>query len=304
MTAVTRYAATDQDAPILLPNVGSLGFLLATVLNSGYTGKSAAGWAIPYNDNYERIVFQNGAGSRQRYWQILDNLISTPNMASLYGFETMSAVDTGSGQFPTSLQIVSPHYSSIMKVDVTTQVARNWLIFANEKICYLLINPQATTDFSGACLYVFGDFIGLNSDDLYNSLLIGRIRQDASVTYNGLAGQSCVISSTLDGHHLIRSYTQLGSSIRFGKHGDNYKDGVQFPNPSDGSLIMSRIWITESSGVVRGYLPGLWRLCSSYTNFTHGDTFAGRGALTGKTFEIIKVYQGALVVETSNTWYS
>ena len=35
--------------------------LLATVLNTGYTGRSAAGWAVPYNDSYERIVFQNGS---------------------------------------------------------------------------------------------------------------------------------------------------------------------------------------------------------------------------------------------------
>lgn len=302
MTAVTRYSATDPESPLLLPSVGSLGQLLATVLNAGYTGKPAAGWSIPFNDNYQRIVFRNGDGSRQRYWQVLDNNATTPNIASIYGFESMAAVDVGSGKFPTDAQIVSPQYSSIQKNDSTAATARYWLAYANHKLCILVINPQATVDFSGASMTVFGDFASLSAADEYNSLLISRHRSDSQVIYNGSAAASCTIANTLDGHHLIRSYTQLGGSIRCGKHGDNYKDGVQFPNPVDGSMIISRWWLTEPPGVVRGYIPGLWRLCSSYTQFTHGDTFAGTGALAGRTFEIVRIYQGVLVVETSDTW--
>ena len=304
MTAVTRYSAVDTYAPLLLPILGSLGQVLATVLNSGYTGRSAAGWAIPYNDNYERIVFQNGTGSRQRYFQILDNNISLPNMASLYGYEAMTAIDTGTGKFPSDAQIITPNYSSIVKNDSVTVAARNWLIFADHKICFLLINQQATTDFANACLYIFGDFVTLNTADLYNSLIIGRAYSSSAVSNNGASAQTCVIGSTLEAHYVARSYTQLGGSLKVGKHGDDYKNGVQFPNPVDGSLLMSRVWITEPTGVVRGYIPGLWRPCSSYTYFTHGDTFNGTGVLTGKTFEIIRVYQGALIIETSNTWYS
>lgn len=304
MTAVTRYSAIDSEAPLLLPTVGSLGTLLATVLNAGYTGKSAAGWAIPFNDNYEKIVFQNGTGSRQRYWQVTDNFIQNPNMASIYGYETMTDLDTGTGKFPTDQQIVTPQYSSIHKNDSQTQAARYWIIYANHKLCFLLINPQNSIDFSGAGLYVFGDFVSLNVDDPYNSLLIGRHRQENSVSYNGLASQSCTITNTLDGHHLIRSYTQLGGSIRFGKHADNYKDGVLFPNPVDGSMIISRFWVTEASGVIRGYIPGLWHLNSSYSQFTQGDQFTGTGPLAGREFEIVRVYQGAVAIETSNTWYS
>lgn len=304
MTAVTRYSGIDTDAPLLLPTVGSLGTLLATVLNSGYTGRPAAGWAIPYNDNYERIVFQNGAGSRQRYFQILDNNATEPNLASLYGFESMSAVNVGTGKFPLDTQIVSPAYSSVVKNNSTTVSARNWTIFANDKICFLAINSLADTTWVGGCLYIFGDFVSLNSNDLYNSLIIGRATSSALTNSNDAAAKTCVISQTLDAHHAIRSYTQIGGSIRIGKHGDDYKNGVAFPNSVDGSLIMSRVWITEASGVVRGYIPGLWRPCSSYTFFTHGDTFAGSGALAGKTFEIVKVYQGALIIETSDTWYN
>ena len=44
-------------------------------------------------------------------------------MASLYGYESMSAVDVGSGKFPTDTQIAAPNYSSIVKNNSTTQAA-------------------------------------------------------------------------------------------------------------------------------------------------------------------------------------
>lgn len=298
-----KYSAVDVDAPLLLPNTGSLNQVLVTCLNTGYTGKSAAGWALPYYSNYDKVVFRNGSGSRQRYFQVLDNFVANPNMAALYGFETMSDVDTGTGKFPTDVQIVTPNYSSIVKSTITDQAARNWLIYADSKICYLLICPTASSTFSTACLYVFGDFIGFNASDLYNSLIIGRITNSSDSSNNGLAASCCTIGSTLNGHHAIRSYTQLGGSVRLGKHGDNYSDGVQFPNPVDGGLIMSPVWITETN-ILRGKLPGLWHICHNESLFTHGDTFSGSGDLAGRTFEIIRIYGAVLAMETSDTWYS
>lgn len=301
--AVVHYSAVDADAPLLVPSVASLNGLLATCLNIGYTGKSAAGWAIPYDDSYEKTVFRSGSGSRQRYFRVYDNDVIYPNMASIYGFETMSDVDTGTGKFPTDSQIVTPAYSSIVKSTITDIAARNWDIVADSKLCILYINPEASINGANGCLYIFGDFVSLSASDEYNTLLIGRITNSSAVSGNGLSAATCTIANTVDGHHAARSYTQLGTSIRLGKHGDNYNAGIQFPNPVDGGLIMSRYWLTEAN-VLRGYIPGLWYLAPAASNFTHGDTFNGTGDLTGKTFMIVKVYGAALAVETSNTWYT
>lgn len=299
---VRRYSAIDVDAPLLLPEIGSLNDLLKMCLNVGYVGRSAAGWAIPYYDGNEKVVYQGGAGSRQRCFRVYDNNASAPNLASIYGFETMSDVDTGTGKFPSDTQIVAPLYSSILKNTSVTVAARNWLIFADSRICFLIINPEANTTFVNADMIVFGDFVSFNNSDEYNTFLIGRITNSSATTSNGNVRLTNTIANTVNGHHAARSYTQIGGSIRLGKHGDDYNEGVQFPNPVDGGLIMSRYWITEPN-VLRGYVPGLWYLASAYTNFTHGDTFTGTGPLAGKTFEIVRVYNAALAIETSDTWY-
>jgi hypothetical protein len=299
---VRRYSAIDVDSPLLLPETGSLNNVLKTCLNEGYVGRPAAGWAIPYSDGYEKVVYQGGAGSRSRCFRVYDDNTSAPNLASIYGFETMTDVDNGTGKFPSDSQVVAPAYSSILKNTSETVAARNWLIFADSRLCFLIINPEANTTFVNADMIVFGDFVSFNNSDEYNTLLIGRINQTTTLSYNGNVRLTNTIGNTVNGHHAPRSYTQIGNSIRLGKHGDDSNAGVQFPNPVDGGLIMSRYWITEPD-VLRGYIPGLWYLASPYTNFTHGDTFSGTGALAGKTFEIVRVYGAALAIETSDTWY-
>lgn len=299
---VRRYSAIDVDAPLLLPSVGSLNGVVTACLNTGYTGKSAAGWAIPYYDNQNKVVYQGGDNSNGFCFRLYDNDNATPNMASIYGFLTMSDVDTGTGKFPTDTQIVTPNYSSIIKNSGIQSAARNWLLVADSRLCFLVINPDADNTWVNASLTIFGDFVSLNPSDAYNTLLIGRHLNNQAANYNGNAGATCTIANTVDGHHAARSYTQIGNSIRFGKHGDNYNAGVQFPNPVDGGLIMSRYWVTEP-GVLRGYIPGLWYLAPAYSTFSHGDTFTGTGSLAGKTFEIIRVYGAALALEISDTWY-
>ena len=107
-----------------------------------------------------------------------------------------------------------------------------------------------------------------------------------------------------DAHHLVRSYTQLGASVRFGKHGDEAKNGVVFPNPVDGSLIMSRVWVTEASGVVRGYIRFMEILFPYTLFFLQMVIHFPVVGFSWSNFEIIKVYQGALIIETSDTWYN
>jgi len=300
---VRSFKATDNNAVILTATVASLNQVLWSCLYSGYEGRLSAGWAIPYNDTYFVTVYQNGDGSQQRYFRVDDNRGSTPYLAALYGYETMSDINTGVGKFPSDLQIVSPNFSNILKSNSGTTSPRNWCIWADQKICYLLINPESNNTFENACLVVFGDFVTYNPSDVYNSLIISRIVNSGSSSYNTLGGLHCPITSVLSGHYALRSYTQFGGSAPLGKHGDYYKRGVQFINPLDDSIVMSRMYITENK-VLRGHLPGLWFLAADASNFNHGDTFNGTGTLTGKSFEVFKLQDSCFAIETSNTWYA
>ena len=101
--------------------------------------------------------------------------------------------------------------------------------------------------------------------------------------------------------------------MAFGKHGDLSKGGgvqvlagggVAYPNPTDGGLYLSPVWVHEPAGpTIRGRLRGFWQLCHLYSGFTDGETFTGTGDLAGRTFTVMRqsANNGAYCIETSAT---
>jgi hypothetical protein len=121
---------------------------------------------------------------------------------------------------------------------------------------------------------------------------------------------SNVSAGAASGHYLARSHTGIGSALQFGKFHDgslttaSYVGSGQYmayPNPVDGGLYLSPVRLCYSS-TLRGHLPGFWAPMHTRP-LTHGDTFAGVGNLSGKSFLVIDLWNSAQVfVETSNTW--
>lgn len=299
MTAYV-YHATDSNAPVLSCIAGSVISVLDACLVSGYNARPTPGWTIPFFSGNDRAVFKTGTGSDGRYFQINDNQTGVENLATIYGYESMTALDVGTNVFPTPAQ--APNGSFILKSLNKDLLSKNWIVLANSKICYLIINSDSTTNFDNAAVIVFGDFVSYNSGiDFYKTLLIYRNSNNNDSANNGFFATMCNISSTLNNHVAVRSYTGLGGSRVLGKHYDSNKANILFPNPVDGSLAMSPIYITEP-GVLRGYLPGIWQLCPNKSNFQHGDTFEGTGSLSGKIFEICKIKDSCIALEISDTW--
>lgn len=294
------YHATDASAPILNSSLGSIIGVLDGCLCTGYNLRPTPGWTIPYYLNNDQAVFKTGSGSNSRYFKIDDNLIGLENLATIVGYETMSDLNTGVNPFPTSVQ--APNGSFILKSLTKDGLNKNWIVLANPKICYLIINSDSSTVFENATITVFGDFISYNpSIDIYNTLLIYRNTSAANYSNDVYFSETCNITNVLDNHVALRSYTGLGGSRFLGKHFDSQKKDILFPNPIDGSLAMSPLYLTEV-GALRGYLPGIWQLCPNRSNFQHGDTFEGSGALAGKLFEICKLKDTCIALEISDTW--
>lgn len=294
------YHATDTGAPVLSSNTGSVIGVLEGCLCIGYNGKSSAGWSIPFFSGTDRAVFRNGTNSHNRFFQINDNLVGSENFATIYGYESMTALDVGNNRFPSTIQ--APNGSWIVKSYLINGLIKNWIVLANSKICYLIISPDDTTVFDNGSVTVFGDFISYNNAiDFYKTLLIYRNINNSANTHDNFFTNTCAISSVLDNHVAVRSYTGLGGSKTLGKHYDTNKADILFPNPIDGSLAMSPIHITEI-GVLRGYLPGIWMMCPNRSNFQHGDVFEGTGGLSNKLFEICKIKNKCLALEISDTW--
>jgi len=308
MAQFTIYRSSDTGAPTLSGTVNSLVNLLQKCLVDGYGSKTAAGWTMPYTGT-NKAVFKNGGGC-QMYFRIDDNASGTGGVkeAKLNPMEVMTDVDTGTGWYSNL-----GTYHVIRKSTSADSTARSWIILADARTAYIHI---ATGD-SGVVYtsFAMGEFYSLVNNDNYRNFVSARTTENSGSVSNDSLPLTSVIGSTVTGMTLARPYTGTGGVITPGKHGDSAKnDGnvnlmgtVPYPNPSDGGLYLSPIWITETSspaGNIRGRMRGMWHfLHGSSAAVADGDVFTGTGSLGGKTFIAIKTGNSTTtyIFETSDT---
>ncbi|MCK9504694.1 MAG: hypothetical protein M0Q95_10995 [Porticoccaceae bacterium] len=264
--------------------------------------KAPAGWTKPYNGT--NLAAYRMGGGNQRYLRLDDT--GTAYGARVVGYEAMTGISSGSGQFPTSIQESGGLYAA--KSSVATSVVRDWVAAVTDRHLILWVNVVDSAIGTSACALFFGDFMSRKSGDQFNTILIAG----TSAAFSGSSFQKVnIISTSITGHYCARSYTQLGSSIAVGKHVDGVKSGTSsadigssgliYPNPSDGGLYLSEIFIHEPNNF-RGTLPGVWaplhgRPLANY------DTFDGAGDVAGRSFMALHLYNmGQFFLETSNTW--
>jgi len=337
--AVTLYLSTDASAPTLSGTVGSLVSLLDACLVNGYGSKSAAGWTIAYTATNKRD-YKQGTGSNGYYLDVDDSGpgAGAAREARLRGYETMSALATGTLPFPTTAQ--SSTFGVVCRKSTTADsTARPWYLIADATCFYLFVD---TGDVAAYSMGVhFGDFFSYSSGDTHNTILIGRNAENTSSLANeamsALSPPAYPCSGTLGGHWIDRSYTAVGGSVAAAKHthvlgyGNVYGGAgmpsvmgnasavALYPNGPDNSLEMAPVYLGHN-GHVRGYLKGFW--CPmSYQPLGHGDTFAGTGNMAGKSFIALNEQgcvaatvggsstgnpasntSGQIIIETSNTW--
>lgn len=308
------YRSTDSGAPVLEGVVDSMRQLLKACLVDGYGSKTAAGWTEAFTGT-NKAAFLGGSGT-QHYFRVDDNATGTGGAkeALIRGFETMSDVDTGTGPFPTAAQSALTGNSLIIRKSATADgTDRAWVVIADDRTCYVLV-------FTGdnATVYLtfgFGEFYSFLPGDNYNSFLIARATENsATLTVDTLDRVSTTMAAAT-GHYMPRGYTGLGTSVNFGKHSDVAKangatsllGAISFPNPTDGGLYISRVWIHDNTTApnpnIRGQLRGFWCPLHTLASFTTGDTFSGVGNITGYDFLLLKISgnNGTYCFETSAT---
>src|SRR5277367_4813757 len=97
---ITVYKSSDASAPVLSGQAGAMAGVLDACLVNGYGSKAAAGWGTAFTGTNLR-AYQPASGNR--LYLALDDTGTTS--CRLTGYEAMSAVSTGTGPFPTSLQV-------------------------------------------------------------------------------------------------------------------------------------------------------------------------------------------------------
>jgi hypothetical protein len=331
---VRVYRSTDAGAPVLTGQVGSLLGVLNACLVNGYGALAAAGWTKPIADAGNKGHFkQNTAVSNNASGMFLYVDDSGPGgggarEARVCGFETMSALTpTGTGQFPAAAQSGIGFGALVIRKSATADAtARAWTL--------------------AALTFIFGDFKSFRSPDPWAVHIIGRNAENTSTSSNESFCLVAPISTynladVSFGHFIARHWTGQGGSIKCGKWMDwtklGYAGGLQggwsssgqtsiggstnfmpgryttatqlpAPNGSDGSLVLSPLWLSHSFAW-RGYLPGLFVPLHDRP-LNHNDVLTiTSGNMNGKTLLCQQplVYisgndYGNILVETSDTW--
>ena len=273
---------------------------------------ASAGWTMPFSPA-NKAVFRMGGGN-QRYLRLDDTGTTS---ARVVGYEAMTSVDVGSGDFPSSVQVSGGLY--INKSNVADASPRQWVAMATDRLLHLWINAGPTLGLI-AGHQCFGDIQSFAGGDQFNTVLMAQTGYSASSvgSYQAMVTTQGY-PNVLSGHFMARGYTQTGGSTQVGKHADAAKMasltgmlggvGLPYPNPADGGLYLSPIFIHEA-GAIRGILPGVWAPLHQRP-FGHMDTVNGSGPLADKVFLALNadgsspaVTAGQLLYETSNTWDS
>ena len=352
MAQFTIYKSSDSGAPTLNGQAGSLITVLNYILVGGQGGNSAgiaygttpsAGWTQAYTGT-NLVAYRGGldptTGHGTQFYLYINDAgpgAGTTQEARLCGYESMSSISTGFGQYPSAAngQGLSspavPGFLAFHKSNAATASARTWIAYADALTLYFFCQSDQNVNYYA---FHFGDFYSYaGTADKWRSLFIGRTYENTAGAYDALGTCSNVGFITYSGtnygttaypyqsHFSPRSFSGAGSCIAMSKFGDPAKangcgatctngafiignGAVPYPNPPDNGLYLSPVWVGEpTSSVVRGVMRGLWQSCHPIATFSDGQILTGSGAFAGKTFQILKQTQegSALVMETSNT---
>lgn len=309
------YRSTDSSAPTLFGSVGSLLTLLDACLVNGYGSQTppSPAWTKPFANAGNIGCYLQGAGAGLLL-SINDNGAGAGGAkeARMTGYETLSAVATGTGPFPTAAQGVGGVAMVVCRKSTTADGtnARAWTVIADSSTFYLFV---LTTDVASTYFaFSFGDFYSLKSTtDSYRCYIAGRSTENDGTAAVEKLDVLTALNTGTGGHFIPRISGGTGTSILAGKHGDAIKGSATallgttiYPNTPDNGLYVSPVWIVEAAtSTVRGRLRGFYQVNHAVANFSDGQTFTGAGDYAGKSFLVLKSSgnAGVYMMETSAT---
>ncbi|MGL6290143.1 MAG: hypothetical protein ACRC2H_05610 [Silanimonas sp.] len=282
------------------------------------------GWTKPFSGT-NIAAYRGPVGSARHFLRVDD---TNGQFAAVRGFEAMTDINTGTGQFPTTVQAAGGLFWN--KSSAAGTAVRRWTLVSDGRTIYLLIYQTAddptSTNISN---HIFGDIRSYRPGDVFNTLLTGSGNSTTSSTITASSGfpGNCFsdspynISTTMRyGRFMPRDHFQEGSAIQpvfiappghavttSTNNSNTFGNGlVPFPNPANGALFASRILLSTPS-VVRGELPGVF---APFHTRPYDDAFAFDG--TGD-FAGLRLYHqflnsgstfGCLLFNLTDNWYA
>jgi hypothetical protein len=281
------------------------------------TRRAGGGFSKPFSGTNIGVYRADDVAGQRRYFQVTDDGTATNSDAKeaiLRGYETMTAVNTGTGLFPTSAQRPQGYY--IQKSSTADATARAWVLITDGNLVYFFVNANSANSTSpngssntSAC---FGDFISYKAGDIYNSITAAN--NDSNFQSNGSYGLAFGTQNPSGATTTImvaaRDFTALGGAaglrLYLNQPFSNCVGGSSafaFPNPVDNGYYICPL-VLAGANHVRGRLPGAFEPAQG-RQLGNWDLVTNVQGYSGRTFMHMWVMnggsQGAILIDITGT---
>lgn len=246
-------SALNGDWRITVTSTTEFTFATSSISDQTATGTitakfAPAGFTKVYSGTNKAVYRADDLQGTRLYLRVDD---SGTTDVRLVGYETMSNVDTGTGDFPTAAQQSGGLYC----YKSSSGTARAWTLVSDGRMVYFFCDASGTGIYQGG--FVFGDLISYASPDGYACILIA-----ATASANLLP---LILVANATGAYLARTYAQTGTSIASARYshvrtssGLGYGGQANCPALADNAVHFWPVEAWESTTIPRGLFPGLW----------------------------------------------
>ncbi|MEN8720463.1 MAG: hypothetical protein ABF296_09405 [Oceanococcaceae bacterium] len=279
------YKSTDAGAPQLDRSLGSLINVLDACLVNGFgAGPTATplGWSKAFSAT-NQAAYQMAGGS-QRFLLVHDD-ISNGDVAKVWGYESMSAIDTGVDKWP----VFAPSLDGLFWYkNEDAGYNADWQIIGDEAgfyfIRFLTDGPENRSH--NHWMNYFGDGIALNSGDDWMTHVGGHYLDSFTGDTNAEFSSFRELASSSQTNPIwaIRDFTGTATNTPMGRESFAINSGTVSSSTSSTAAtsapaarpIAVPAYMTQPEGV-RGRYPGLLLPLVAEYNCTHGDTVSFEG---------------------------
>jgi len=259
---------------------------------------SPVGWTKDYSGTNKAAYARSDVTATGALLRIDNSGTGSATYIRVRGYESMTDVDTGSGEFPTDAQVSGGHYWA--QSSTASSTTREWRLAADGLSLVLWVNHSGTA--TAASVNYFGDLESEKASDAYCAMLTGGVT-------TSVASMSGLVGTSANNKFMPKSYTQVGTSTEgiFKGHVLN-SSGMGYAGSAYPSALGSQVYITkpeiwESATVFRGTIPGVYAPIHAASGITDGDSTT---SITGLENRVIQFWRAqasyCVAVDLTGPW--
>jgi hypothetical protein len=282
------------------------------------------GWSKAFSGTNLAAYTSTASGSFGGFLRLDDT--GTTN-ARGYGYETMTDINTGVNQFPSTAQQASPGLY-FPKSSSANATARNWAIIGDDRCFYMWVE---TLNAGNGQMWFFGDLLPQNTSgtDIYAMALVGATSDytnsgsvnssDMSWSYGVTQGNAYLprqanrMVSAVHAYRIGVMHQLAGSQLASGSGSYMYQGGT-YPGPHDNGVMICALNVVHDGGI-RGQFPGFYHFTQNLSSagwpfpnryrFPTLEALAGRQGLVvshGAPTSVVGTLWGVTLFDITGPW--